>query len=86
MDIIYPDPNEYVYLPKDLNADQQSLVVRVAHVRQDATLYWYMDDVYMGETQDLHSYAFLPPAGDHVITVVDDSGYQLIRKVTVMRG
>ena len=86
MDIVYPNPHEYVYLPKDLNEDQQSLVVRVAHTRQDATLYWYMDDTYMGETRDFHSYAFLPEAGDHIITVVDDAGYQFSRKVTVMRG
>jgi len=86
MDIVYPNPDEYVYLPKDLNEDQQSLVVRVAHVRQDATLFWYIDDTFMGETRDFHSYAFLPDAGHHVITVVDDAGYQLSRKVTVMRG
>lgn len=86
MDIIYPTPNEYVYLPKDLNEEQQSLVVRVAHARQDATLYWYMDDRYFGETRDFHSYGFLPEAGDHIITIVDDTGYQLSRKVTVTRG
>lgn len=86
MDIIYPDPNELVYLPKDFNADQQSLVVRVAHIRHDAALYWYLDDTFMGETRDFHSYSFLPGHGEHTITVVDDTGYKLSRKVMVMRG
>ena len=86
MDIVYPEPNELIYLPKDLNAAQQSLIVRVAHTRQQAKLYWYLDDNYKGETRDFHSYAFLPEAGDHVITVVDDAGYKLSRKVTILRG
>jgi len=86
MDMIYPRKGEEVYLPKDLNADQQTLVARVSHTRQDATLFWYLDDRFMGETKYFHSYSFLPKEGNHTITVVDETGFQLSREVLVKGG
>jgi penicillin-binding protein 1C len=84
MAFIYPRPGSSMALPVDLDGEKQSLVFRVAHAHPDATLYWHLDDQYTTTTRGNHEIELSPPAGDHVITVVDQNGYRKSRRFVIM--
>ncbi|WP_411894118.1 penicillin-binding protein 1C [Winogradskyella sp. A2] len=83
MEFIYPNQQSTVFLPKDFDGKTNDLVLKVAHSRPELELYWYVDDIYVGSTKDIHDMAILPIAGDHTLTVVDELGNELKHKLTV---
>jgi len=50
------------------------VVFRAAHHRPDATLWWHLDQTYVGETRFLHQLRLAPEPGRHSLTVVDQDG------------
>lgn len=85
MEIIYPLKDDIIFLPRDFDKSDQSVVARVAHSRPDSKLFWYLDDQYLGESQDFHSFAIKPREGSHRITIVDDEGNEAYRDIEILR-
>jgi penicillin-binding protein 1C len=48
-------------------------------------LYWYVDKQYLGMTQTFHEMPLQTATGEHIITVVDENGSEIKRKVEVVR-
>ena len=59
------------------------MILKVAHSKSESTLYWYLDEHFVGTTKDIHDLAVQPKAGDHMITVVDEFGNELKRMITI---
>ena len=83
IEFIYPQSGTTLYLPRQLNGQVEGAVFRVAHHRPDATLWWHLDQTYVGETRFLHELRLAPPVGKHSLTVVDDKGNSLSIVFTV---
>ena len=83
IEFIYPQSGTTLYLPRQLNGQVEGAVFRVAHHRPDATLWWHLDQTYVGETRFLHELRLAPPVGKHTLTVVDDGGNSLSIVFTV---
>lgn len=83
MEFIYPNQQNTIFLPKDFDGDTNDLVLKVAHSKPELRLYWYVDDVYVGQTKDIHDMAILPQQGEHTITVVDELGNEIRYNITV---
>lgn len=71
---IYPQNGAVLTLPRQLSGSVDGLVFRVAHHRQDATLWWHLDRTYIGETTFRHELLLAPSPGSHTLTVVDQDG------------
>ena len=71
---IYPQNGAVLVLPRQLSGAVEGIVFRVAHHRPDATLWWHMDNGYIGETTLRHEMLLAPAPGHHVLTVVDQDG------------
>ncbi|WP_339606573.1 penicillin-binding protein 1C [uncultured Roseivirga sp.] len=84
MDMVYPEPDAQVYIPINLEGEREQVVFEVAHRKPNSQLHWHLDDVYLGTTQGNHVLALTPPAGEHIITVVDEEGHRLLRNFTVL--
>lgn len=80
IELIYPEHNAVLYLPKGFSGKQEKFIFKAAHARQDATVYWHLDDSYLGETTDNHQIACFVPTGKHLLTLIDNWGNQ--RKVS----
>ena len=50
------------------------MVFRAAHHKTDATLWWHLDNTYVGETTFRHEMLLAPAPGQHTLTVVDQDG------------
>lgn len=76
IELIYPEHNAILYLPKGFSGKQEKFVFKAAHARRDATIYWHLDDTYLGETADNHQIACTVPSGKHLLTLIDNLGNQ----------
>ncbi|WP_264519821.1 penicillin-binding protein 1C [Flavobacterium sp. N1994] len=85
MDFIYPKTNSKIYLAKDFNSKIQPVILKVAHSNKEAKLYWYVDNVYKGTTQTFHEMQIEAETGIHYITVEDDYGNEIKRRIEIIR-
>ena len=85
MDFIYPKNNSKIYLTKDFNSKIQPVILKVAHTNKEAKLYWYVDNQFKGTTQTFHEMQIEANTGFHYITVEDDFGNEITRKVEMVR-
>ena len=85
LDIIYPNHGAILYTPVDFEGKKQSIVCEATHHNPDATIYWHLDNEYLGSTQYMHSMAIQPAPGTHTLTIVDDAGNRKSIQLTVNR-
>ena len=50
------------------------MVCQAACRDPEATLFWHIDDCYMGQTHGKHDLAIAPSIGTHTLTLVDQLG------------
>ncbi len=84
MEFIYPKKNSAIFLPKDFNGKTNDLILKIAHSKPESTLFWYLDNVFVGTTKDIHDMSVKPKPGDHMITVVDAFGNEAKRRVEIL--
>lgn len=83
MDFIYPKTNNSIFLPKDFNGETNDLILKIAHSKPESSVYWYLDEQYLGTTKNIHELAVIPKVGEHLITVVDEFGNEVRRKISI---
>ncbi len=72
--IIYPVSGTQIYLIDEMKYSEGKVVFKAAHRKADASLYWHLDNEFIGETRNVHNLPVRPSQGKHVLTVVDQSG------------
>ncbi len=72
--IITPEHGSSVVIPRNFAGKNEKLVLKVACRDADATLFWHLDDNYIGQTHGLHELAVSPTLGQHWLTIVDEHG------------
>ncbi len=85
MDFIYPKTNSKIYLTKNFNSEVQPVILKIAHSNRETEVFWYVDNVYKGSTKTFHEMPITPTEGFHYITVVDESGYEIRKKIEIVR-
>ena len=84
MQFIYPTPNAEIFLPKQLDGSEGYLTAELAHSRPDVTVYWHLDNEYMGETQYFHKLSLRPSPGWHTLVAVDGDGNTLSTRFKIV--
>lgn len=72
--IEYPKPNSKIYVSRDFDRAYQPVVFSAVHHISDQSLYWYLDNKYIGTTKDKHKMAVVPKPGEHVLSLTDGFG------------
>ena len=72
--IITPEHNSVIVLPRNFGGKAEKLVMKAACRDAEATLFWHLDDSYIGQTHGNHQLAILPVEGQHALTLVDGHG------------
>lgn len=83
MDFIFPKANSAVYLPKGFDGTTNEVVLKVAHTQPEIQVFWYVDDEFIGTTKQFHEMPIQPKPGKHLITVLDEKGNELKRKIEI---
>ncbi|WP_034042529.1 penicillin-binding protein 1C [Wocania ichthyoenteri] len=84
MEFIYPKENNSIFLPKDFDGNTNDLVLKIAHSKPESTLFWYLNDTFLGSSKDIHEFAMKPKQGEHLITVVDEFGNEAKRWIEIL--
>jgi penicillin-binding protein 1C len=85
MDFVYPKTNSKVYLTKDFESKIQPVILKVAHTNRETRLFWYVNSEYKGTTKTFHDLPIEAKTGVHRITVVDELGNEISRKIEIVR-
>ena len=74
MELIYPQQNLTVVLPRQLDGSAGQVVFSAAHRRRGAVIFWHVNQQFIGTTEAPHQIPMTPAAGTHRLTLVDDAG------------
>lgn len=83
MAFIYPKNNEGILLPKDFNERVNDVIFKLAHRNPEKKIFWYLDDLFMGVTEDFHELAIVPEQGDYMLIAVDEDGNEIRKNVSI---
>ena len=86
MVLIYPIPASKIYIPTELDEQKGKTVFEAKHSDATKTIYWHLDNEFVGETRELHYLDLSPLPGKHVITLVDETGETLSRSFEILAG
>ena len=84
VELIYPDDRLMVYLPRGNQGEKGVVIFQAAHRRTGATLFWHLDEVFLGSTKDIHQMAASPSPGNHKLLIVDELGNSSTRYFKVV--
>lgn len=84
MQFIYPKVSGQFFLPKDFDGNTNALILKIAHSKPETTVFWYVDKTFIGSTKTIHDMAILPKTGKHLITVVDELGNEVSRRIEIL--
>lgn len=84
MEIISPDNNSAIFVPKGIDGETGMLVFEAVHRHKDATLYWHIDDEFIQQTRGRHKIEVSPAAGKHRLVIIDQQGNRVSRMFKVL--
>ncbi|MEM7369309.1 MAG: penicillin-binding protein 1C [Bacteroidota bacterium] len=84
MELIYPRHNARIFVPVDLDGALSSTIFEAAHLNPTATIYWHLDEIYLGKTKDLHQMSLQPSPGFHSLHLMDEYGESLEQRFEVL--
>ncbi len=59
------------------------MVFKLIHSNVNASVYWYLNNHFIGETKSIHEIEISPRKGKYTITVVDEFGYEIKQKFEI---
>jgi penicillin-binding protein 1C len=83
---IYPKSDSPIIIPRNLTGENERTVLKASHRNPQATLYWHLNEEYLGETRTIHEMEIVPEPGEHVVTIVDHNGNSISRKLKIIRS
>jgi penicillin-binding protein 1C len=84
MELVYPKFNARIFIPRELDGQPGSTIFELAHRNANATVYWHLDDEFIGETKRIHHMELNPTEGKHTLTLVDHFGETLERSFEII--
>lgn len=84
MEFIYPKDKGKIFIPKNFDGKRSEAVFEVAHSDPSATLYWHLDQLYLGETTRFHQMGIDAKSGTHVVTVTDGDGNMITKSFEIV--
>ncbi|MGD8784596.1 MAG: penicillin-binding protein 1C [Thioalkalispiraceae bacterium] len=84
IEILYPLAGTRIYIPVDLGKQKSRTIFEAVHRESQSTLFWHLDDKYLGATENFHNLALNIAPGKHTLTLVDEHGYRLSRRFEVL--
>lgn len=75
MALLYPRISDaQIVIPRDLDGKPTEAIFEAAHREDDITIYWHLNDEYLGHTKYFHKMPLQPGNGHHLLTLVDEEG------------
>ena len=83
MAFVYPKGDAKVTIPVGIRGDRQQVVFEIAHRNPQKTIFWTLNDMFLGQTRLNHQMPIDVERGTYTLRCVDEDGIELIRKIVV---
>jgi penicillin-binding protein 1C len=83
MELIYPRETSRIYIPKELDGKPGKVIFEVAHRNTNTTIFWHLNNSFMGSTKNIHQFATFLTSGKYTLTLIDENGETLIKNITI---
>ncbi len=84
MEFLYPAESTNIYVPRDLNGEFSEVIFKIVHREPNITLFWHLDDEFIGTTEHFHEKGIRPEIGQHNMTVVDALGNSISKRFFIV--
>ncbi len=84
MSFIYPDWGSQIFIPVGLDGNPEETILEIAHRNPETTIYWHLDETYLGETNFRHQMGIRPEKGEHIVTAMDSNGETAVVCFTIV--
>jgi penicillin-binding protein 1C len=84
MELIYPQNDIKIFVPKEMNGEKGKTIFSAAHRKNEAKIFWTLDNTFAGTTQHYHKLGLSPSKGLHTITITDEQGNSITRKFEIL--
>lgn len=72
--IIYPNERTDIIIPINLKSELERVQLKATHVDESATLYWHLNDTFLGITKTVHEISVVFEEGPQTLTIMDEKG------------
>jgi penicillin-binding protein 1C len=86
IEMIYPKRSNKIFIPLELNGIKGKVVFKAAHSKYKSQIFWHIDGVYIGQTNEIHQMALFVEKGIHLLVLVDDEGNRLEQNFEVINN
>ncbi|MFT4155598.1 transglycosylase domain-containing protein [Parafilimonas sp.] len=83
-EIVYRQEGARIAVPKEITGEKGRTVFTVTARNNQTKLFWNINDVYIGETENFHQIAVNPAPGKHALTDVDENGEPVTRSFEIV--
>ncbi|MBQ6083573.1 MAG: penicillin-binding protein 1C [Bacteroidales bacterium] len=83
MAFVYPKGDASISIPIGIRGDRQQVVFEIAHRNPQKTIFWSLNDKFLGETRLNHQMPIDVERGNYELRCVDEDGIELMRKIVV---
>jgi len=83
MAFIYPKSDAKVTIPIGIRGDRQQVIFEIAHRNPQKTIFWTLNDRFLGQTRLNHQMPIDVEKGSYDLRCVDEDGVELYRKIVV---
>jgi penicillin-binding protein 1C len=83
MKFLYPIEKRTIFLPKSFDGTTNELILKVAHSNKEVTLFWSLNNTFLGTTKGIHHFAIQPTLGTYLITVTDSFGNEIQQEIEI---
>jgi penicillin-binding protein 1C len=70
----YPTEKSRIQLSRDLDGTKGEVILEASCRNKSTTIYWHLDDQFLGTTSTFHQMSATPEPGIHRLTLVDELG------------
>lgn len=83
MAFVYPKSDARVTIPIGIKGNRQQVIFEIAHRNPRKTIYWTLNNVFLGTTRLNHQMPIDVEKGHYELRCVDEDGVELYRRVIV---
>jgi penicillin-binding protein 1C len=77
VELIYPRKFTQIFVPRGFEGRKEKTVFKATHRDKNATIFWHIDQTFVGKTTDFHHLECAPDVGEHTLVLIDQDGNEI---------
>ncbi len=86
LQIVYPNNGAELFVPRDASGEHQKVLLKAAHNKPEAMIYWYLNDKFVTSTKGEHNITADIKAGEYILSLIDEFGNEKSVKFSISRN